>query len=100
MLRVLVRGAIVTERVSKSQFKAKALELFRQIEASGEPVVITDHGQPKLEVRPHSAPKRNPLEALRGTVLRYDEPFEPVVDDDWDAAGGSTATGRNSRQMR
>ncbi|WP_395449820.1 hypothetical protein ACHMW7_08400 [Aminobacter sp. UC22_36] len=36
-------------RVSKSQFKAKALELFRAIEATGAPLVITDHGQPKLE---------------------------------------------------
>ena len=35
-------------RVSKSQFKAHALELFRQIEASGEPLVITDHGRPTL----------------------------------------------------
>ena len=38
--------------ISKSNFKAKALEIFRQVEASGEPVVITDHGEPKLEVRP------------------------------------------------
>ncbi len=24
---------------------------------------------------------------LRGSVLRYDEPFEPVAEDDWEALG-------------
>jgi hypothetical protein len=24
---------------------------------------------------------------LRGSVLRYDEPFEPVAEDDWEAPG-------------
>ncbi|MCC6658722.1 MAG: type II toxin-antitoxin system Phd/YefM family antitoxin [Rhodocyclaceae bacterium] len=71
-------------QVSKSQFKAKALEFFRQIETSGEPVVVTDHGQPKLEVRPYKASSRNPLEILRGSVLRYDNPTAPVADDDWE----------------
>jgi hypothetical protein len=75
----------MTEHVSKSQFKARALEFFRQIETTGVPVVITDHGQPKLEIRRYSAPTRNPLETLRGTVLRYDAPMEPVGDEDWEA---------------
>lgn len=72
-------------QVSKSEFKAKALEFFRQVEASGEPVVVTDHGQPKLEVRPYRPYARNPLEVLRGSVLRYDNPLEPVGEDDWEA---------------
>jgi antitoxin (DNA-binding transcriptional repressor) of toxin-antitoxin stability system len=76
----------MTAPISKSAFKARALEIFRQVEASGEPVVITDHGEPKLEVRPYRAPNRDPLEALRGSVLRYDDPTEPVGVEDWDAA--------------
>jgi PHD/YefM family antitoxin component YafN of YafNO toxin-antitoxin module len=28
--------------VSKSRFKAQALELFRQVERSGKPIIITD----------------------------------------------------------
>lgn len=75
----------MTAHVSKSKFKAKALEYFRQVEASGESIVITEHGEPKLEVRPYSAPKRDPFEVLRGSVLRYDDPFEPVGVEDWDA---------------
>jgi antitoxin (DNA-binding transcriptional repressor) of toxin-antitoxin stability system len=72
-------------QVSKSQFKAKALEFFRQVEASGESVVVTDHGQPKLEVRPYKPSTRNPLDILRGSVLRYDNPTAPVSDEDWEA---------------
>lgn len=32
-----------TNQVSKTEFKAKALEYFRQVEASGETLVVTDH---------------------------------------------------------
>ncbi|MBM5802073.1 MAG: type II toxin-antitoxin system Phd/YefM family antitoxin [Cyanobacteria bacterium K_DeepCast_35m_m2_023] len=75
-------------QVSKSQFKARALALFRQIEATGEPIVITDHGRPALEVRPYRpspSEQPDPLQALRGTVLSYYEPFAPVAEGDWDA---------------
>lgn len=72
-------------QVSKSQFKAKALEFFRQVEASGESVVVTDHGQPKLEVRPYKPSSRNPLDVLRGSVLRFDNPTAPISEDDWEA---------------
>ena len=72
--------------VSKSQFKAKALEYFRQIESSGQSVTITDHGEPKLEIRPYRPPDHSPLTMLRGSVLRYERATEPVGDDDWEAA--------------
>ena len=67
-----------SRKVSKTEFKAKALEYFRQIESTRKSVVITDHGKPALEVRPYRDVKRNPLELLRGTVVRYDNPTEPV----------------------
>ena len=73
-------------QVSKSEFKAKALEFFRQIEASGESVVVTDHGKPTLEVRTYRSNERNPLDVLRGSVVRYENPTEPVADDEWEAA--------------
>ena len=71
-------------QVSKSQFKAQALELFRQVESSGQSVVITDRGCPKLEVRPYKPLARQPLDVLRGSVLRYDNPTAPIAEDDWE----------------
>jgi antitoxin (DNA-binding transcriptional repressor) of toxin-antitoxin stability system len=74
-------------QVSKSRFKAQALELFRQVEASGEPLVVTDHGRPTLEVRPYrlARPEADPLAELRGSVQRFDDPFAPVGENDWEA---------------
>jgi antitoxin (DNA-binding transcriptional repressor) of toxin-antitoxin stability system len=73
-------------QVSKSEFKAKALEFFRHVEASGQSVVITDHGKPTLEVRPYSDAERSPLDILRGSVVRYDNPTDPIGVNDWEAA--------------
>lgn len=73
-------------QVSKSEFKAKALEFFRQVEASGHSVVVTDHGKPTLEVRPYRDAERSPLDILRGSVVRYDNPTDPVGVDEWEAA--------------
>ncbi|POR56211.1 antitoxin (DNA-binding transcriptional repressor) of toxin-antitoxin stability system [Paraburkholderia eburnea] len=72
-------------QVSKTEFKAKALEFFRQVEASGESVVVTDHGRPTLELRPYRNLERDPLDVLRGSVVRYDGPTDPI-EVDWDAA--------------
>ena len=77
--------AMEDARVSKSDFKAKALEYFREIEETGESVVITNHGKPALEVRPYRSMDRDPLAVLRGSVIRYDDPTAPV-DAEWEAA--------------
>ncbi|MCL5041897.1 MAG: type II toxin-antitoxin system Phd/YefM family antitoxin [Gammaproteobacteria bacterium] len=74
-----------TEEVSKTQFKAKALELFRQVEASGKHVIVTDNGRPAIEVRRYRADERTPLELLRGSVIELVDPFDPVGEDDWEA---------------
>jgi hypothetical protein len=71
--------------ISKSRFKARALELFRDVEETGQPVVVTDRGQPVIEVRRYQPPR--PLDQLRGTVLHYDRPFDPVAEQDWESAG-------------
>ena len=71
--------------VSKSQFKAKALEILRRVEATGEPVLVTDHGKPTIEVRRHRPLERSPLDLLRGSVVDYLDPTEPVGEQDWEA---------------
>jgi len=81
-------GPSQPRRVSKSQFKAHALELFRAIEASGESLVVTDHGRPALEVRPYrplESRTADPLELLRGSVLHYGKPLDPIAEGDWEA---------------
>ena len=74
------------EPISKSEFKAKALEVLRAIEKSGEARIITDHGKPTLEIRKLRHQDVPPLELLQGTVLKFESPTEPVAEDDWDSA--------------
>lgn len=73
-------------QVSKSEFKSKALEYFRQIEASGASLIVTDHGKPALEIRPYQNIVRNPLDILRDSVVSYVNPTDPISADDWEAA--------------
>jgi antitoxin (DNA-binding transcriptional repressor) of toxin-antitoxin stability system len=71
------------EQVTKSQFKAKALEYFRQVETSGRVMVITDRGQPTVEIRRYRSDPRSPQEKLRGSVVEFTDPTQPVAEDDW-----------------
>lgn len=71
--------------VSKSKFKAHALEIFRKVEATGEPVVVTDHGQPTVIVRKYTKTAVSQHDRLKGSVLRYEAPLEPVAEGDWEA---------------
>lgn len=70
------------EHATKSQFKAHTLEYLRQVEATGETVVITDRGQPTVEVRRHRADQRSPLEKLRRSVVEFKDPTSPVSEAD------------------
>src|SRR4051794_16503757 len=72
--------------VSKSRFKAHALELFRQVEQSGHPIVITDRGIPVLRLAPYKDDLEAALASLKGSVLEYVDPMEPVDELDMDFA--------------
>jgi len=74
------------EQISKTEFKAHALEVLREIEKSGKPRIITDHGKPTIEIKKLRQRKESPLEILKGTVIEYDEYDEPVAVDDWQSA--------------
>lgn len=38
------------DSVSKSQLKAKMFEYFRNVEASGKPLIVTDNGEPVIQI--------------------------------------------------
>ncbi len=41
--------------VSKGKLKSKMLAYFREVERTGEPLIVTDHGREVLEIRPVSS---------------------------------------------
>lgn len=77
------------QTVSKSQFKAQALEYLRNVEKSKQPLVITHEGKPVVEVIPYKEKQELNQEAilksLRGTLVYYKDPTEPVGLEDWEA---------------
>lgn len=75
----------VEQQVSKSRFKARALEYLRSVQETGQPVVILDRGRPVVKVVPYRGEAEEILRILRGSVRRYAEPTKPVAVEDWDA---------------
>lgn len=77
---------IVMQTVSKSQFKAQALEFLRTVEEKKQPLIITHAGKPVVKVSPYQ--KESPeeiLQSLRGSVVYYKDPDKPAIDpEDWE----------------
>jgi prevent-host-death family protein len=72
--------------VSKSKFKARALEYFREVERTGQALIVTDRGRPVLKIVPYREDPAESLRDLKDSVVRYEAPFEPVGVDDWESA--------------
>lgn len=62
--------------VSKTDFKARAHHWLREVERTGEPLIVTDHGRPCVEIRRYEAESALPADLtnsiLRGTVTQFD----------------------------
>lgn len=71
--------------ISKSRFKPHALKYFRKIEETGQELIITDHGKPVIKIVPYRHEPQDVLEELRNSVEFYEDPLEPVAEDDWEA---------------
>lgn len=71
--------------VSKSQFKPQALEYLRLVEKTKKPLIITHAGKPVVQVIPYAISTTSILTSLRGSVISYKDPTEPVGVEDWEA---------------
>ncbi len=69
--------------ISKSTLKARMLQIFREIEQSGQPITVTDHGQPVLKIQPITK-KRSVEEVfgtLQGQVVYHNDINEPTLEE-------------------
>jgi hypothetical protein len=71
------------KKVSKANLKAKMLSYFRQIEKTGQPLVVTDHRQPKLKIVPYyEGESPDSLFAdVRGKVRYHGDLTEPTSEE-------------------
>jgi prevent-host-death family protein len=81
MTRVILDPMAMT--VSKSLLKAKMLEYFRQVEETGEELVVTDNGRPVAKVVPILT-RRSAADLfadVRGRVAYHEDIFAPTTDE-------------------
>ena len=62
-----------------AEFKTRCLELMDRVRETGMEYVVTKHGRPVAKLVPYVAPQRRSLfGALKGSVLAYERPFDPI----------------------
>lgn len=69
------------QQISKSSFKAQALEIMRGVEETGEDVLITAHGKKSLILTRYKDKLVCPLEKLKNTVVSFKDPLSPIADE-------------------
>ena len=67
--------------ISKSKLKARMLEIFRNLEASGEELIVTDHGVPVLKILPikEEATVADLFGAIQGRVVYHEDIDTPTL---------------------
>ena len=77
----------MSKRIGAAAFKANCLRILDEVERSGEPVTVTKRGRPVAELKPvQKRERRSIIGAMKGTVLRYDRPFDPAIEPEaWQA---------------
>lgn len=69
------------DTIPAAEFKAKCLALIDRVRERGEPITITKRGRVVARLVPAGDEDDRPWLRLRGTVKRYDDPFEPAIDE-------------------
>ena len=80
---------MTAKTVAAAEFKATCLRLIDEMNEDGQPITITKRGRPVAVLTPVlEAPsgKKGIVGVMKGSVLRYDDPFAPAIDPgEWDA---------------
>lgn len=69
--------------ISKSKLKANMLRIFRDIEETGEEVIVTDHNRPVLRIQPIAQKKtvEEVFGTLQGKVIYHEDINTPTTDE-------------------
>ena len=66
-------------KIRATEFKARCLELMDRVAERRETYVITKRGRPVAKLVPFTETARPSFfGALKGSVLKYDRPFDPI----------------------
>lgn len=70
--------------VVKSVLKPQLLHYLRLVEKRKSHVIVMDRGRPVAKIIPYVQSARDAVKKLHRSVIRYDDPLEPVGMEDWD----------------
>lgn len=74
----------MTKSIGAAQFKADCLRVIDDLSRDPQPVTITKHGRPVAVLSPAPVEGVSIIGALKGSVLRFDDPTAPATDaSDW-----------------
>ena len=68
--------------LSKSQLKSQLLKKLQLVEKERKPLLITHGGKPVVRIVPYTQDPQQILKELRGSVIAYREPTNPVAEAD------------------
>ena len=73
--------------ISKSKLKANMLRVFREIEASGEELIVTDRNRPVLRIQPigSKGTVQDIFDSIEGKVIYHEDINAQTVDEWWEA---------------
>ena len=76
----------MAEEMGAAAFKARCLQVIDRVSRNRQPVTITKRGKPVAILAAAPGMAASPFGAMRGSVLGYDDPFEPAAPlSDWNA---------------
>ncbi len=67
--------------ISKSKLKTNMLRIFRNIEETGEELIVTDHNRPMLRIQPIASKKtiEEVFGAVQGKVIYHEDVNRPTT---------------------
>jgi antitoxin (DNA-binding transcriptional repressor) of toxin-antitoxin stability system len=80
--------AMKTRQVGSTEFRDHCLELIEEINETRDTLIVIKSGRPVASVAPLAdmPARRSFVGALKGSVLRYDDPDSPAIEPDvWNA---------------
>ena len=82
--RVRRKKSPADHTISAAEFKARCLELMDRVSETGVEYIVTKHRRPVAKLVRCAVPAQRPVfGAMKGTVLKYERPFDPI-EDEWD----------------
>ena len=77
----------MTRTISKSKLKANMLRIFREIEESGEALIVTDRNRPTIVIHPIKSKRKvdEVFAPYRGKMRILEEDINTPTAEDWEA---------------